>query len=259
MDTGSEDLEHMSRVSVIMPTYNRATMVATALKSVRAQTFQDWECIVIDDGSTDGTRGAVLQIKDSRIRYIRHEENTGVIARRNEAIREARGAYIAILDSDDTWIDPQKLEKQVAFMDAHSEHVLLGTQAVLVENESRVETSYPCSNDAIRNGLLAKNLFIHSSCLLRKSALPNEPYRPEHYLVEDYGLWLSLGRTGKLANLPDVTVEYVVHSRSQMAQNRLEATKRSLTLIRNYRNSYPHYWRAVLIWKLKVVLRAIRR
>ncbi len=257
MDTDSQKLGP-PRVSVIMPAYNRAGTILAAIESVRSQTFTNWECIVVDDGSTDTTKETLSQITDGRIRYIRHEENAGVIARRNEAVAETRGEYIAVLDSDDRWVDPGKLEKQVSFMEAHSEHVLLGTQAILTEGASRVETEYPSSDEAIRDGLLAKNLFIHSSCLMRKSALPREPYRPEHYLVEDYGLWLSLGCTGKIANLPEAAIEYAVHSGSQMAQNRLEATKRSLELVREYRGAYPHYWRSVLMWKLKIVLRIIR-
>jgi len=99
-------------VSVIIPTYNRAHLVGRAIRSVLNQTYQDFEIIVVDDGSTDNTEEVVKSFNDPRIRYIRHEENRGGSAARNTGIRAARGEYIAFLDDDDYWL-PTKLDKQV--------------------------------------------------------------------------------------------------------------------------------------------------
>jgi len=99
-------------VSVIISTYNRAHLIGRAIQSVLNQTYQDFEVIVVDDGSTDNTEEIVKSFNDPRIRYIRHEKNKGAAAARNTGIKAARGKYIAFQDSDDEWL-PEKLEKQM--------------------------------------------------------------------------------------------------------------------------------------------------
>jgi glycosyltransferase involved in cell wall biosynthesis len=102
-----------SLVSVIIPTHNRAALLARAIASVRAQTYTQLEIIVVDDASSDNTRDVVAAINDGRIRYIRQRQNAGAPAARNQGIRAASGDYIAFLDDDDEWL-PQKTEKQLA-------------------------------------------------------------------------------------------------------------------------------------------------
>ena len=99
-------------VTVIVPTYNRAHLVSRAIRSVLAQTFQDWELEVVDDGSTDNTSTVVEAFRDDRIHYLKLEVNRGAPAARNTGLRAARGAYLAFLDDDDVWL-PMKLERQV--------------------------------------------------------------------------------------------------------------------------------------------------
>ena len=102
-------------VSVIMPSYNTERFIAESIRSVQAQTYANWELIIVDDCSSDRTDEIVASFDDSRIRYFKNETNSGAAVSRNRALREARGRYIAFLDSDDVW-HPQKLEKQIAFM-----------------------------------------------------------------------------------------------------------------------------------------------
>ena len=99
-------------ISVIVPTYNRASLVVCAIQSIREQTYQNFEIIVVDDGSTDNTKEVVESLGDMRIRYISHERNKGGSAARNTGIKAARGKYIAFLDSDDEW-EPSKIERQL--------------------------------------------------------------------------------------------------------------------------------------------------
>lgn len=99
-------------VSVIIPTYNRAHLLGRAIRSVLAQTYQDFELIVVDDGSSDNTGEVVATFVDPRIHYLRHEENRGAAAARNTGIKASRGEYVAFLDSDCEWL-PEKLEKQM--------------------------------------------------------------------------------------------------------------------------------------------------
>jgi len=109
-------------VSVIIPTYNRAHLVGRAIRSVLNQTYQDFEIIVVDDGSTDNTEEVVKGFNDGRIRYIRHDKNKGGAAARNTGIKVARGEYIAFLDSDDEWL-ARKLEKQMALFETSDSRV----------------------------------------------------------------------------------------------------------------------------------------
>ncbi len=102
-------------VSIIMPSYNTEAYIGEAIESVLAQTYSDWELLIVDDCSSDNTAETVSRYSDSRIRFIVKERNTGAAESRNIALRAARGEWIAFLDSDDMW-DRNKLEKQIAFM-----------------------------------------------------------------------------------------------------------------------------------------------
>lgn len=105
-------------VSIITPSYNTARFIAETIESVMAQTYMNWEMIIVDDCSTDNTDEVVAAYvaKDSRIHYLKNEENSGAALTRNRALREARGRWIAFLDSDDLW-HPEKLERQIRFME----------------------------------------------------------------------------------------------------------------------------------------------
>lgn len=103
-------------VSIVMPSYNTAKFIEETIESVLAQSYENWELILVDDCSTDNTDEVVSRfLSDERIRYIKNDTNSGAAVSRNRALREARGKWIAFLDSDDLW-EPDKLEKQIAFM-----------------------------------------------------------------------------------------------------------------------------------------------
>lgn len=103
-------------VSIIMPSYNTAQYIRESIQSVLNQTYQNWELIIVDDCSTDNTDEIVTSIKDERIKYYHNDKNRGAAISRNRALREAKGRWIAFLDSDDLWM-PEKLEKQISFME----------------------------------------------------------------------------------------------------------------------------------------------
>lgn len=103
-------------VSIIMPSYNTAQYIRQSIQSVLAQTYLNWELIIVDDCSSDNTENVVsVFLNDNRIKFLKNERNSGAAVSRNRALREARGKWIAFLDSDDLW-EPEKLEKQIAFM-----------------------------------------------------------------------------------------------------------------------------------------------
>ncbi|WP_332899995.1 glycosyltransferase family 2 protein [Haladaptatus sp. CMSO5] len=107
----------MPTVSVVIPTYNRSEEVTHAIDSVLAQTYDDFELLVVDDGSTDDTKEVVTGYDDDRVKFIEHEENQGAPAARNTGIEHAEGEYVAFLDSDDEWL-PLKLERQVDYLES---------------------------------------------------------------------------------------------------------------------------------------------
>lgn len=109
-------------VSIIMPSYNTANYIAASIQSVLDQTYPNWELIIVDDCSTDDTDAVVAPfLTDARIRYLKNEQNSGAAISRNRALREAKGRWIAFLDSDDLWY-PTKLEAQLKFMQSHGYH-----------------------------------------------------------------------------------------------------------------------------------------
>lgn len=126
------------QVSVIIPTYNRAPYVTMAIESVLAQSYQDYEIVVVDDGSTDGTRDVLVPYKD-RIRYL-YRDNKGVSAARNTGIQVAKGEWIAFLDSDDEWL-PDKLEIQMQQAQNYP-HVCLHAANMLLINPQQDEVNY---------------------------------------------------------------------------------------------------------------------
>lgn len=152
----------MPKVSVIIPTYNRSQLVREAIESVLKQTYSDFEVIVVDDGSTDDTRSAIGGLSDSRIRYF-YQDNRGHAGARNTGLLNAKGEYIAYLDSDDLWPEEylsiliNKLEENKEFGVAYTHIVVLG------ENGRKREVG---SAKRFKSGYLVSDFFDSSPCIL---------------------------------------------------------------------------------------------
>ena len=163
------------KVSIILPTYNRAYIIEKAIQSVLNQTYQDFELIIVDDGSTDNTEEIIkkLQEKDKRIRYIKLETNKGAAAARNEGIKIAHGKYITFQDSDDEWL-PEKLEKQMKIFETTPEDIIVYTGFWRIDGDEK--TYIPDINISNREGYIHKELlkgnFVGTpSILLKKETL----------------------------------------------------------------------------------------
>ena len=179
-------------VSVIIPTFNRATMVGQAVESVLAQTFSDFELIVVDDGSTDETEKVLSGYLD-QILYLQ-QPNRGVSAARNRGIRRARGQLIAFLDSDDLWL-PEKLFRQTRFFHHRPEALICQTEEIWIRNGRRV-------NPKKRHQKLSGDIFVPSLelCLVSPSAVMLRRLLFDEIgffdealpACEDYDLWLRI-------------------------------------------------------------------
>ncbi len=196
-----------------MPVYNASQYLAEAIDSIIAQTLEDWELIIIDDGSTDTSDEIIRSYTDTRIRYFQNDGNKGLIYTRNKLIELATGEYIAFLDSDDISM-PERLQQQVAFLDNNPDYGLCGTWSLMIDvNGSRIKKiNMPVSDEEIRCSLLFINTFVQSSIMIRKKILLDHPYNGDYPLAEDYELWCRLSRQYKLKNLPAHHTRYRWHN-----------------------------------------------
>ena len=183
----------MAVVSVVIPTFNRAQKVVRAISSVQSQTFTDVEIIVVDDGSTDGTKKEVEQFDDI-VTYVAHSSNLGVSAARNTGIKGSGGPLIAFLDSDDHWL-PEKLAVQVCFFDEYPEAVACQTEEVWIRNGRRVNPmkKHLKPSGDIFEPSLKLCLVSPSAVMLKRSLLDEVGLFDEGLPVcEDYDLWLRI-------------------------------------------------------------------
>lgn len=240
----------MPKISVNLVTYNRAPFLTQAIESVKSQNFSDWELIIIDDGSTDQTKEIIEKyLIDNRIHYFKNEKNLGISASRNRALKESNGEYIAILDSDDFWIDNKKLERQNAWLDSHKDYVLVGTRAIVVDEKGQEinRLSGLLVDKEIKQKLLLKNPLIHSSVVYRRDkVLAVGAYGLNLDGFEDYDLWLKLGLNGKFCNLPFYDTGYRQHRFNISSLERLKLMTGNMTLIKKYRQNYPRFYRALI-------------
>jgi glycosyltransferase involved in cell wall biosynthesis len=184
----------MSKVTVIIPTFNRGYCLAESIQSVRDQSFTDFDLIVVDDGSTDNTPEVMRQFPG--IQQIRLEENRGVSFARNQGIAVAKGEWIAFLDSDDLW-DKKKLATQMKWVDGHSDHHAIYTDEIWIRNGVRVNAMNKhrkYSGDIFRY-CLPLCIVSPSSVLLHAELLSEVGGFDESMPVcEDYDLWLRIAK-----------------------------------------------------------------
>jgi glycosyltransferase involved in cell wall biosynthesis len=180
------------RVTVGIPIYNAARTLPLTLRSVFAQTITDWELILVDDGSTDGSLDIIRALKDDRVRVMVDGRNKTVAPRLNEIARAARAPFVARLDADDV-MHPRRLEEQLAFMQAHPEVDVVGTEAYSVDSSYRIQGKRPAGSVPTSEREVALyGVFTHSTVLGKTGWFLRNPYSeaPEAKRCEDAELWL---------------------------------------------------------------------
>lgn len=224
------------RVSVVIPTYNYGHFVAEALESVLAQTFRPHEIVVVDDGSTDNTR-EVLAPYMGRVKYI-HKKNGGLSAARNTGILAATGDWIALLDSDDTWL-PQKLEKQVEFAVRHPEIGFIGTLETTPKSRPAVintDATFINTRDFLGGPAFGVSSILVRRSMLLKAGLFDTTLRS----VEDRDMYLKLSTLGPAARVNAGLWTYRRHA-NQMHSNAARMQQAYAQVLHGFFEAFPEF------------------
>ncbi|NTV51498.1 MAG: glycosyltransferase family 2 protein [Candidatus Firestonebacteria bacterium] len=206
------------RVSVIMPVYNTADYLPAAIESILKQTYRAFELILVDDQSRDRSPEILQNYarRDKRIRLLRNETNLKLSRTLNRAIEAARGEYLVRMDSDDVSL-PDRIAKQVAYLDAHPEVGVAGGAMDIIDGQDRLigVRRYALTDGEIRARLFCYSPFSHPTIILRKAVLLQAGlYDPAYNPAEDYELYFRLGRLAKFGNLADTLLRYRVVPKS---------------------------------------------
>lgn len=230
-------------VSVLLAVHNGGALLDEAIHSILAQTFTDFELLVIDDGSTDDSYQRAAAFKDPRIRIIRNERNLGLTRSLNRGLSEACGEYVARQDADDI-SRPNRLSAQVQFLRANPNVVLVGTSAVRINPKGTMigTNDMPTTHEAIRWASLVDNPFLHTSVMFRRAVVQQEwgGYDEEFSVCQDYALWNKIAAKHRVANLPDRLVLMREHA-SSMTRSQTTKTDAefNIIMVRNLASLFP--------------------
>jgi len=201
------------RVSVLMPVYNGERFLREAIDSILSQDYDDFELVIVDDGSQDGTAAIIASYRDPRIVSLCSTPNQGVIAARTKALSATRGEYIALMDSDDISLTG-RLARQVAYLDQHLECGVVAARVHMIDTQGASKGIWQdeyaiTTQEQIRTFLPKANCIAHSTVMVRGDLLRKHGYCCPSGVTEDYDLWLRLAASGVIfAKLPEVLVHY---------------------------------------------------
>lgn len=223
------------RVSIIVPTRNRASLVGETIDAILKQTFRDLEVIVVDDCSQDDTESIIRGYADDRVRYFYHDSGRLVAVNRNYGMSQATGEYLAFCDDDDIWL-PDRLEKQLPEFEKDDHLELVCSNAVIFNEKGDIRPFHPAglaARDFTFNSLLRDNKIITSSVTVRKSVIDEVGMMdtsPALVTGQDYELWLRIARKYPVKYLDLPLVKYRVHSGN--------ATPRGIAAVKRRRAVY---------------------
>jgi len=225
-------------VSIIMPAYNAEKYITQSIDSVLNQTYENFELLVVNDASTDGTAEIIrdLAAKDGRVKLLQNTHGKGVAGGINTGLKNAKGKYIARADADDI-NRPYRLEKQVAFLEAHSEIFLVGGgYAPFNERGHMFDALHPTSSLEIAWRFLTNTFFCHPSVMFRREVYETLGTYP-NVEAEDFAYFSGVVQKYRCANLPEILIDYrnSLGNRSNSAAERIACSVR-LQAEKNYRH-----------------------
>lgn len=193
-------------VSIVMPSYNTAQFIRASIDSVLAQTYGNWELLIVDDCSTDETTQIIATYGDPRIRFMCNEVNSGAAVSRNRALREARGRWIAFLDSDDLWL-PEKLEKQIVFME-EGNFSFSYTDYELVDEIGTSEGTVITGPDVIDKRRMYRYCYPGALTVIYDAKVIGLVQVADLSKNNDYAMWLQVVEMAEAHRLPEVLASY---------------------------------------------------
>ncbi|MDL2241913.1 glycosyltransferase family 2 protein [Bacteroidales bacterium OttesenSCG-928-L03] len=199
-------------VTAIMPVYNAELYLREAIDSIVNQTYTNWELLIIDDCSTDGSWEIIISYDDPRIIVLKNEENQGHHKTGNKGIRMAKGKYITRMDADDISL-PRRFEKQVCFLEEHPESVLCASHARVIGDFKNLFV-VPKKDELIKLAFLFQNPLIHSSVMVRAETLKRHAYPEDVRVAGDFQLWVDMQEEGMFSSIPEVLFEYRMHEKN---------------------------------------------
>lgn len=205
----------LPKISVLLPAFNAVETIRETVSSVLTQTESDFEFLIVDDGSTDGTAEAVAQMVmgDERVKLM-VQENAGMAVTLNRLIDQSRGRYLARIDADDL-AEPTRFAKQFEFMESNPNCVLVGSSVLNIDGDGDPYgvTTFPADHEAIESRLLSgSGGIMHPSVMMRRSVVQKVGgFALDLPVAEDQDLWLRMARMGHLANLQEPLTRYRVH------------------------------------------------
>ncbi len=200
-------------LSIIIPTYNAEKFISQAIQSILDQTYNNFELIIINDGSTDKTKIIIESFNDKRIRYFENEKNSGIVFSRNKGLKLAQGEYIGMLDADDIAY-PEKFEEQINFLEQNKDFGMLGSWANFIDEEGvglAGNWKLKATPEMIPAIMLFKNYFLQSAVIYRKQCINQYSFRKGFDILEDYLIWMEIIRKHKVWNLQKYLIKYRVH------------------------------------------------
>lgn len=216
-------MDQLPLISVIMPVYNTAEYLGDAVQSILEQTRTDFEFIIIDDGSTDGSEEIIDRYakSDNRVRVI-HQEKGGIVAALNKGLQVAKGRYVARMDSDDISL-PERLAKQVALMESNSKIGVCGTACKLIGDSSGI-TMPKTKSEEIKSWLLFGPCMAHPTVMMRRDLIVehNLYYDSNIKQAEDYDLWLRFSQHCEMVNISEPLLLYRVWAKQATTKSRLQ-------------------------------------
>ena len=222
----------MSELTVLMPVYNGEQYLHDTIESILAQTYKDFEFLIVDDGSTDRSPEIINSYNDPRIRLLANPVRLKLSGALNRGIEESSGKYIARMDADDIAF-PDRLKKQVEFLDAHADIGVCGTAIEVFGQAKQRKDVYPKNTEEIRSYALFDCPFCHPTVMIRKEFFENNllRYDGSYYPTEDYELWSRAIELFPSVNLEDVLLKYRIHDKSMTGSDWDEMDRQAARVI----------------------------
>lgn len=220
------------KVSVVLPCYNGEKYLHECLESILCQSFQDFELLFIDDGSSDKSKEIARSFGDSRLIYLENPENKGITNSLNKGISNAKGKYIARIDADDLMAE-DRLAIQFSFLENHQDYGLVSSSFEVIDQFGMVinRVDQIADSQILKLGMIFQNLIMHPGVMLKTELASRFFYDDEFKFCEDYNLWTKISKVSKIANIPEYLLSYRLHDNNLSLVNNQEMKNNTTAII----------------------------